>query len=96
MPATPLLYPRSSLNYVEVVFILPSAVLSMEEHHLLAQPMNLKEIVETTHDIVSTFAALSCFISEEIHLLWQGLTVHTKHSALYWCEKVDRSWLEWI
>ena len=43
---------------------------------------SLEEIVVTTHDVVSTFAALSCFVSEEIHLPWQSLAVHTKYSAL--------------
>ena len=44
--------PRQVLQHA-VVFILPSAVVIVEEHHLLAQPMSLEEIVETTHNVVS-------------------------------------------
>ena len=49
--------------------------------------------METTNDIVGTFTTLPCLVSEEINLPWQGLAVHSKHTALSWYEKINRSGL---
>ena len=73
-----------------VVFILPSAVIYVEERHFLTEPMCLQEKVKPTDNVVCTFATLSSLVSEKVDLVWEG-TVH-----FLGFRKVNRSWLEGI
>ena len=66
----------------EAFFVLPGAVICMQELNILTEPVYLKKIVKTTDYIVCSFATLSCLISKKVHLPWQGLAVHTEHSTL--------------
>ena len=60
-----------------VVFILPSAVIYMEENHFLTEPMCLQEKVKPTDNVVCTFATLSSLVSEKVGM--------GGHSTLPWC-----------
>ena len=73
-----------------VVFILPSAVIYVEERHFLTEPMCLQEKVKPTDNVVCTFATLSSLVSEKVDLVWEG-TVH-----FLGVRKVNWSWLEGI
>ena len=62
----------------------------MEECHLLTKSVRLQEEVESTDDIVGTFATLPCLISEKIDLARKGLTVDSKHCTLPWRQNVKQ------
>ena len=70
-------------NFTEpIIFILPSAVIYVQDCHLLIEPMCLQEKVKQTDNVVCTFPTLSSLVSEKVDL---GLTVYPKHSTLPWC-----------
>ena len=73
-----------------VVFILPSAVIYVQERHFLTEPMCLQEKVKPTDNVVCTFATLSSLVSEKVDLAWEG-TVY-----FLGVRKVNWSWLEGI
>ena len=68
----------------------------MQEHSLLAKAMGVKEVVETTDDIVGSLSTFASFIGKKIYLSRYCFTMHSKHRALSGCQKVYRARLEWI
>ena len=50
--------------YHGIVFVLSTAIICMQEHHLLAQAVCVKEVVETTNDAVGSISTLTSFISK--------------------------------
>ena len=77
------IWPSYILHHA-IIVILPSAVIYVQERHLLIEPMCLQEKVKPTDDIVCTFATLSSFVSEKVDLAREGLTIYPKHSILLW------------
>ena len=48
----------------------------------------LKEEMQVTNDVVCTLPTLSSFVSEEVHLPRNGLTIHSEYTTLTGSEEV--------
>ena len=60
---------------IKQILILAGAVISMEVH-LLAKSMSLQEVVKMADHVVGSLPALTIFVSQEVDLPRQRLTIH--------------------
>ena len=71
-------------------FILPGKIVGTQEHFLLPQPMVIKKEVEVTDHCVGSLPTITCLVTKEVDLSWDGLTVDAKDCALSRGQEIDR------
>ena len=84
-------HPPYQIVHHAVIFILSSAVVSVEECLSLAKTVVRKKEVETADDSICSLATVGCFVCKEIDVLEDCLTCNTKNSTFSGCEEVDRT-----
>ena len=80
----------------KVIFVLPWTIVTMEKNFHFSQSVVQEEVVQLANYNIGTFPTISCFISEEIYLSRNSLTMNSKNAALAWSQEKNWPWLERI